>query len=94
MGVPIITLAGEKMISRWSASMLTRVGLADLVAESVQEYVRIAADLAKDTDRLQRLRAELRDNVRISPLCDSRRRTRHLERAYRYMWRKWCASSR
>ena len=94
MGVPVVTLAGKKMISRWSASMLTRVGLADLVAESVQEYVRIAADLAKDTDRLQRLRAELRDNVRISPLCDSRRRTRHLERAYRYMWRKWCASSR
>ena len=78
------------MISRWSASMLTRVGLADLVAETSQDYVRIAAELAQDIGRLQRIRAELRDIVRTSPLCDSRRRTRHLERAYRYMWRKWC----
>lgn len=90
MGVPVVSLAGERMVARWSASMLRRVGLDWLISRDPDEYVQIAAKLASNLDQLAALRSTLRTRLVASPLCDARRRTRHLERAFRYMWRKWC----
>ena len=90
MGVPVVTLAGDTMVSRWAASMLSKVGLTDLVATTPQQYLDIASRLAADQRRLKELRASLRDQVRRSPLCDGPQATRYLERAFRAVWRKWC----
>jgi protein O-GlcNAc transferase len=94
MGVPVVTLAGDRHAARVGASMLTRVGLSDLVAASPQAYVEAAARLAADRPALARLRADLRNRIANSPLCDGHRFTRQLEAAYRTMWREWCGRGR
>jgi FkbM family methyltransferase len=94
MGVPVVTRSGHVHASRVGLSLLTRVGLGDLVAESVPEYVDKAVALAADAQRRSRLRGELRDRMRASPLMDGGVFTRRLESAYRDMWQSACAQSR
>ncbi|MBI3042265.1 MAG: tetratricopeptide repeat protein [Betaproteobacteria bacterium] len=89
MGVPVVTLLGERMVARWSAAMLRKAGLSRLVARSESDYVEIARDLASDTEALGRLRGTLRERVARSPLCAVQARARQLERLYRRMWAIW-----
>jgi predicted O-linked N-acetylglucosamine transferase (SPINDLY family) len=93
MGLPVVTLAGRRFVGRVAAAHLQLVGLGDLVAESPEEYVRIAAGLAAAPDRRARLRRELRSRVLASPLCDAHAYARSVERAYREMWRARCVGS-
>src|SRR5439155_2848700 len=60
MGVPIVTLAGDRHPSRMTASVLTTVGLAEHIARTPEEYLRKAAELAGDLDGLAAMRAGLR----------------------------------
>ena len=93
MGVPVVTYAGNTMMSRWSASILRSVGLEDLVARTVDAYIAVGRSLAAD-QRLRRvLRRELRGRVRRSPLCNGPLRARQIERVYRALWRRWCTSA-
>ncbi len=87
MGVPVVTLAGDRHVARVGASLLARVGLDDLVARSVSEYVDIAVRLGGDRARYSALRAELRDRMRGSSLSDAAGFTRGLESAYETMVR-------
>jgi predicted O-linked N-acetylglucosamine transferase (SPINDLY family) len=89
MGVPLVTLAGQAHAGRVGASLLTRVGLEDLIAEDTDGYVRIAAALAADPARLAELRSSLRGRMAASPLCDAPAFARKIEAAYRTMWRRW-----
>jgi predicted O-linked N-acetylglucosamine transferase (SPINDLY family) len=88
MGVPVVTLPGDRHAGRMVASALTQVGLAELIARTPEEYVARAAALAGDPERLAALRDGLREQTRRSPLCDGAAFTRHLEAAYRAMWRR------
>jgi predicted O-linked N-acetylglucosamine transferase (SPINDLY family) len=90
MGTPVVTLAGSSPISRVGASLLSTVGLPELVGSSANDYVEIAATLAGDLPRLAELRATLRDRMQRSPLMDAPRFARNVEAAYRAMWRAWC----
>lgn len=91
MGVPLLTLAGHRHAARVGASLLTAVGLEDLVARDAEDLVARAVALAGDPDRLAALRAGMRDRLLASPLCDAERFTRALEGRYRDLWRDWCA---
>jgi len=91
MGVPVVTLGGDRFCSRHSITHLTSVGLTELVADGLAQYLDIAASLASDRNRLRRLRAELRERMAASPLCDGARFARNFEAALRTMWRDWCA---
>jgi predicted O-linked N-acetylglucosamine transferase (SPINDLY family) len=91
MGVPVITLAGQTHVSRVGVSLLSHVGLPELVAESPADYVRLATELASDLPRLAALRRTLRPRMAASPLTDAPRFARAIEAAYREMWREWCA---
>jgi predicted O-linked N-acetylglucosamine transferase (SPINDLY family) len=93
MGVPVVTLTGDKGVSRVGRSVLTCIGLPDLVANDADTYISIAANLARDPERLATLRRELRDRLRQSPLTDAPRLTKNIEHAYRQIWRTWCATS-
>jgi predicted O-linked N-acetylglucosamine transferase (SPINDLY family) len=86
MGVPTVTLAGESMIARQGASLLTAAGLADWVADSEDDYVRRAVAHGGDLARLAALRDGLREQVHASPLFDAARFARNLERALAAMW--------
>jgi predicted O-linked N-acetylglucosamine transferase (SPINDLY family) len=90
MGVPVITLAGDRHVGRIGASALGAIGLGDLVASSPDDYIRIATALAGDLDRLAELRSGLRLRMMNSPLCDGPGFARDVEAAYRAMWRRWC----
>jgi predicted O-linked N-acetylglucosamine transferase (SPINDLY family) len=87
MGVPVVTLAGRHFLERMGASVLAHAGLPELVAGNADEFVRIAVELARDVPGLARLRADLRDRLRASRLCDGPAYARALESAYRRMWR-------
>ena len=91
MGVPVIALTGPMTLGRASFSLLSNIGLPELAANSEDEYVRLATDLAHDIPRLTGLRATLRDRMKNSPLLDAPRFARNLEAAYREAWAEWCA---
>jgi protein O-GlcNAc transferase len=86
MGVPVITLAGDSHVSRVGASLLTTVGLSELIAQSTENYVNEAIQLANAPDRLREMRAKLRPMMVRSPLMDAADMARSLEEAYRRMW--------
>ena len=90
MGVPVVTLRGRLCAGRMVASVLEAVGLPELIAETPEDYGRIAADLAHDGARRKELRETLRVRMLRSPLCDKAGFTRGLEEAYRTVWRAWC----
>jgi protein O-GlcNAc transferase len=90
MQVPVVTLAGSTHVSRVGVSLMTNVGLGELVAHGEDEYVRIASELARDLPRLAQLRASLRGRMQDSPLMDARRFASGIEDAYRTVWRNWC----
>lgn len=94
MGVPVVTLPGAPMVSRWSAAMLKACGLDGLVCRTPDAYIAACRALAADAAGLSALRADLRTRVRASPLCDGRGRARQMERLYHAMWRRWCAEAR
>lgn len=91
-GVPVVTQAGQVHVSRVGVSLLHAVGLEDLVAQTPQEYVEIAAKLAQDRERLSRLRKELRRDMQASPLMDARGLAKEIETAYRQAWQRWCTA--
>ncbi len=90
MGVPVITLVGDRFISRVGASMMRAVGLGDLAAPDIAGYVETARRLASDLPRLAQIRATLRPTMMASPLGDAPRFARDFEAALRSMWRTWC----
>ena len=92
MGVPVVTLAGDRHLARVGASLLHRVGLDELVAADADAYVEIAAALAADPARMTALRAGQRARMAASTLCDPAVFTRSLEAAYREMWCRWCGT--
>jgi predicted O-linked N-acetylglucosamine transferase (SPINDLY family) len=91
MGVPVVTRPGPTFAGRHSATHLSNAGLADWVVDSEDAYVEKAAWWASHLEELAALRARLRAQVAVSPLCDGPRFARNLEAAFRRMWRTWCA---
>jgi predicted O-linked N-acetylglucosamine transferase (SPINDLY family) len=93
MGVPVVTLLGQRPPGRASASFLTTLGLPDLIARSVDDYVSIAARAAADSERLVRERASLRERLLASPIGDTRGYVRAVEDVYQELWRRCCSES-
>ncbi len=91
MGVPVVTLSGSTLLGRGGKSILSNVGLPELIANTPEQYVEIAASLANDLPRRNELRSTLRDRLDRSPLRDAKGYARDMEAAYRTMWREWCA---
>ena len=88
MGVPVVTLAGERHVSRVGASLLGCVGLPELIARDAEDFVRVATGAIRKINR-----HDLRERVRLSPLMDAGRFTRELEDVYRMMWRDYCGGA-
>ena len=91
MGAPVIPRPGASPAARAGLSLLSTVGLTECIAPSEDDYVRIAAGLARDLPRLSEWRATLRARMQASPLMDAPRFARNVEAAYRQMWREWAA---
>jgi protein O-GlcNAc transferase len=92
MGVPVITLCGDRYAGRMVASLLRCLGFYDWIAKTPEEYCSAAAGLAGDVAGLAELRPALRKRVAESALCGGEAFTRELESAYRWMWQRWLSS--
>lgn len=91
MGVPVVTLAGETHAARMGASLLSELGLAELIAHSVDDYVAAAVRLAAAPEQLAGLHATLRQRFAASPLRDEAGFARAFEHAVRAAWQEHAA---
>lgn len=90
MGVPLVALAGDSVVSRQSTSVLANVGMTELVFNDLNSYIAGSVALAHDLTRLSTLRREMRARMSRSPLCQPDQFAQDLEALYRRMWQAWC----
>lgn len=86
-GLPVLTCLGNAMPGRVAASVLTAVGLPDLITHSLDEYEQLAVSLALEPERLRQVKNRLAVNRLTYPLFDTARFARHLEAAFEQMYR-------
>lgn len=96
LGVPVVTVSGKegsdfapRFASRMGYAFLNNIGLPELVAQTLPQYVDIAVRLAQDAPRMAQLRQSLRPRMAAAPLTDEARFVREMEAAYRAMWQDW-----
>jgi protein O-GlcNAc transferase len=90
MGVPVLTLTGERFLSRQGVGLLMNAGLPEWIAADADDYVARAVAHAGDLPRLAALRQGLRQQALASPIFDAPRFAAHFEAALRDMWTTWC----
>lgn len=93
MGVPVIALSGDAVVSRQSVSVLSAIGLPDLAFATLDSYVDGAIALAQDRERLTKLRSTLRRRILRSSLCRADQFVANLELLYLRMWNAYHAES-
>jgi len=89
MGVPTLTLAGNSLISRQGASLLSAAGLENWIATHHEDYINKAVYFANDIEGLANLRSKLREQVLASPLFDAPRFAKNFEKTLWQMWEKY-----
>ena len=85
-GVPLLTCRGHAFAGRVAASLLTAIGLTELIAQDQAAYEALALRLAREPQSLRTMREKLAQNRATHPLFDTARFRRHIEAAYRQMW--------
>ncbi|MEJ0076507.1 MAG: tetratricopeptide repeat protein [Alphaproteobacteria bacterium] len=88
-GLPVLTWAGNTFAGRVAGSLLNAIGLADMIAETREDYMSAAIRLARDPDALRNIRERLAANRLTHPLFDTARFARHIESAFLGMWRRY-----
>jgi protein O-GlcNAc transferase len=86
--LPVVTTVGEAFASRMAGSLLSTLGLSELATNSLEDYERVATELAMDSQRRATYRQRLLVGRGTAPLFDGRRFCRHLELAYGAMWER------
>ncbi len=90
-GLPVLTCPGEALASRVAASLLSAIGVPELIAASQEEYEMLAVALATNAQRLKNIRQKLERNRLNTPLFDTKQFTRHIEDAYTQMHERYHA---
>ena len=93
-GVPVLTLKGGSFASRMSASIISAIGLQELITCNLQTYETRAVRLAQDPVQLSGIRNKLEQNRLKQPLFDPARFTTNLEKAFQEMVRIYAAGKR
>ena len=86
MGVPLVTMAGDRLATRMAASLVSGLGHADWVAAAPEAYADLAVTLAQDVAGRARLRPWQREKMLTSPLADAKGLAQSLEDAYEAMY--------
>ena len=89
MGVPVVSLVGDRYASRLGATLLNAVGHPEWTARSEEEYVEKVVELARDVERRKALRYGQRERMAASPLCDAEGLTALLENTCVEMFERW-----
>lgn len=81
-GLPIITKVGDTFASRVAASLLTAIGIDELITTSDEQYINLAIELANNPKKLDLIKNKLNKNIKTKPLFDTKRFTKNLETGY------------
>ncbi len=92
MGVPVVTLSGDRHASRVSASLLTAAGFGQWIAHTPQEFTSIAQGLARNVEALDILKTTIPAQLAASPLCDGKEFSGRFLETIRAMWVGWTHS--
>jgi len=93
-GLPVLTCSGDTFAGRVAGSLLTAIGMPELVMGSLEEYEQTALALARDPQRLIALRQKLEKNRETSALFDLPKLTGNIEAAYEQMWQTWLSGQK
>ena len=89
MGLPVLTCVGKSFASRVAASLLSSVGLPELITSTQEEYEGLAIELATNPKKLKAIKDKLANNLPSAPLYDTPLFTKHLESAYKMMYDRY-----
>ena len=92
MGVPVVTMQGSVHRGRVSSSLLINAGLPEYVAHSPEEFVKIASEAAKNIQAIRKGKKAMRDQVKASPLMDTKSYAKKMGAFMEKAWRDYCAS--
>src|SRR5262249_36920430 len=90
-GLPVLTRIGETFAARVAASLLTAIGLSELITSTPQAYETLAFELATNPKKLAAIKSKLATNRLTTPLFDTQMYTRHIEAAYAAMYERYQA---
>jgi predicted O-linked N-acetylglucosamine transferase (SPINDLY family) len=90
-GLPVLTCPGESFAGRVAASLLTAIGLPELIAQTPAQYEALAIELATHPDKLTGIRTRLAQNRLTTPLFDTELFTANLEAAFTQMYERYQA---
>ena len=88
MGVPVITLKGNRLIFHFGESINANLNMHDWIAEDSKEYVSKAIKFSSDINQLSKIRMNLRQTFLQSPVCDAPRFAEHFSKMLWDMWKK------
>jgi predicted O-linked N-acetylglucosamine transferase (SPINDLY family) len=85
-GLPLLTLTGKSFHTRVAASILNAINLPELITNSLEEYEKLAIELALNREKLKNIKNKLNSNIKTAPLFDTSLYTKNLESAYKKMY--------
>jgi protein O-GlcNAc transferase len=89
MGLPVLTMIGNSFNSREGASILNSINLPELITTSLEDYEVLAIELAKNPEKLNKIKEKLLSNLVTAPLFDTPLFTKNLESAYSLMYERY-----
>jgi len=90
-GLPVLTCTGEAFASRVAASLLSAIGLPELIASTQKEYETLAVELVTTPEQLKSIKNKLERKRPTAPLFDTKLFTKHIENAYTQMFERYQA---
>jgi len=93
VGLPILTLIGKSFQGRVTASLLTAVGVPELITKNSKEYEDLAVELATHKNKIKQIRDKLNNNISIKPLFNTKLYAKNLEKAYKKMYENYYKGS-
>jgi len=82
-GLPVVTLLGKGFAARVAGSLLTAIGLPELIVETQEDYEALIVNLANNPERLCKIRKKLVANRLTKPLFSTKIYTKNLEDGYK-----------
>ena len=89
MGVPVITLKGNRYLNHFGESINANLNMDDWIAENSKEYILKAIKFSADIDQLSKIRKNLRQEALQSPVFDAPRFAQHFSEILWKMWEKF-----
>jgi protein O-GlcNAc transferase len=93
MGLPVLTCVGDTFAARVAGSLLTAIGMPELITNSLQDYENKALYLASNSTELERIKQKLLATKQTSALFDTDQFARSLENVYQSMWQQHLITS-